>query len=107
MMGDERGYWPPYVGELWDAAARGSYETVGHVSQISMAKVWAMAVGRRGRWPFDASEHVVFTIDVVIVGYSANESTSGTRSHRFHLNKRECVTIPYLARQLLVFRKLN
>jgi hypothetical protein len=46
-----------------------------------------MAVGGRGRWPFNASEHVVFTIDVAVVGYSTSESTSGTRSHRFLLNK--------------------
>ena len=32
MMGDESGYWPPYVGELWDAAARGSFESVSTVT---------------------------------------------------------------------------
>jgi phage baseplate assembly protein gpV len=38
MTGDERGYWPPYVGELWDASPEGSFEsvpTVGRGIQIS------------------------------------------------------------------------
>ena len=35
MTGDERGYRAPYVGELWDAAARGSFESVSVVGHVS------------------------------------------------------------------------
>jgi len=27
MAGDERGYWPPYIGKLWDVAAGGRFES--------------------------------------------------------------------------------
>ena len=63
-----------------------------------MLEVWAVAVGGRGRWPFDASELIVLMADVAAVGHSMGESTDGARSHRFLLNKRECATVPYLAR---------
>ena len=108
MTGDERGYWPLYIGELRDAAAGGSFESVsttGHVTEISVADVWAVALGARGRWPLDAGELEVFKADVTTVGHSASESTNGLRSHRFLLNNRECATIPYLTRQLSVFYK--
>ena len=72
-----------------------------------MAEVWVVAVGGCGRWPFDVSEQIVFTVDVAIVGHSTSESTSSARSHRFLLNKRECETVPNIARQLLVFCKLD
>ena len=99
---------PPYVGELRDVAVEGSSKSVfavGHVTQISMAEVWATAVGIRGRWPSDADEFIVFMADVAAVGHLASESTDGERSHRFLLNKRDCMTIPYLACRLLVFCK--
>ena len=66
-----------------------------------------MDEGGCGRWPFDADELMVFVVDVVVVGHSTSESTTGARSHRFLLNKRECMTIPYLACQLSVFHKLD
>ena len=106
----ERGHCPPYIGELWDAAARGSFEsvsTLGHETQISVAEVWAVAEGERERWPFDVNELIVITMDVATMGYSASESTNGMRSHRFLLNNRECATVPYLAHQLTVFCKLD
>jgi hypothetical protein len=28
MTGDERGYWPSYVGELWDATTKGSSKSM-------------------------------------------------------------------------------
>ena len=70
-----------------------------------MAEVWAVAIGGRGRCPFDVCVLIVFMADVATVGHSACESTNDARSHRFLLNKRECATIPYLARQLSVFHK--
>ena len=78
---------------------------VNHEVQISRAEVQAMAKGGRGRWPFDADELIVFMADVATVGHSTSESTDGARSHRFLLNKRECVTIPYLVCELSVFYK--
>ena len=71
------------------------------------AEVWDVAKGGCGRWPSDAGELIVFVVDVAAVGHSTSESTDGVRSHRFLLNKRECMTLPYLARQLLVFCKSN
>jgi len=62
MTGDERGCWPPYVGEIRDAAAEGSFESVstaGHGTQISVAEVWAVAVGGCGRWPLDVGELIL------------------------------------------------
>jgi hypothetical protein len=103
MTDDERGYWPPYVGDLWDAAAWGSSKsvsTVGHGTQISVVEVWAMAVGRHGCWPISTDEPKVFTADVATMGHSASESTNGMRSHRFLLNNQECTTVPYLVHQL-------
>ena len=70
-----------------------------------MAEVWVVTTGSCGCWPFDADELVVFMVDVAAMGRSMSESTIGVRSHRFLLNKQECATIPYLARQLLVFCK--
>jgi hypothetical protein len=64
-----------------------------------------MAVGGRRCCPSDASELVVFTVDVATVGHSASECSDGAWSHRFLLSNQECVTIPYLGRQLLVFCK--
>ena len=64
-----------------------------------------MAIGGRGRWPFDIGELIVFMMDVATVGHSTSESTNGARSHRFLLNNRECATVSYLARQLSVFCK--
>jgi hypothetical protein len=52
-----------------------------------MAEVWAVTVGGRGRWPFDAGVLVVFMADVAAMGYFASEFTNGARSHRFLLNK--------------------
>ena len=78
---------------------------MGYMSWISMAEVWVIAAGGHGCWPFDAVELVVFAADVAAVGHSTSEFTGSARSHRFLLNKRECVTIPYLARQLSVFCK--
>ena len=46
MAGDERGYWPHYVGELWDAAPKGSSESVfaiGHGVWVPRAEDWVMA----------------------------------------------------------------
>ena len=63
--------------------------------------------GGRGRWPFGADELVVFVVDMAAVGHSMSKSIDGVSSHRFLLNKRECVTVPYLARQLSVFYKLD
>ena len=37
------------------------------------------------------------------MGRSTGESINGARSHRFLRNNQECVTVPYLAHQLLVF----
>ena len=78
---------------------------MGHGTQTSVVEVWAMTVGGRGRWPFDAGELIVFTMNVATMGHSASESTNDVRSHRFLLNNRECATVPYLARQLSVFCK--
>jgi len=75
--------------------------------QISRVEVRATAEGGRGRWPFDASELMVFMTDVATISHSMSESTDGARSHRFLLNKQECATITYLARQLSVFCKLD
>jgi hypothetical protein len=108
VVSGERGYWPPYVRQLRDAATEGSSESVfvvDHRVQISDAEVWSAAEGGRERWPFDTSELIVFVADVAIVGHSMSESTDGVRNHRFLLNNRECVTIPYLAHQLSVFCK--
>jgi hypothetical protein len=80
---------------------------VGHGTQISVAEVWAVAIGRRWRWPFDTNELVVFTVDVATVGHSISESTNGARSHRFLLNNREYAIVSYLARQLSVFCKAD
>jgi hypothetical protein len=44
-------------------------------------------------------------MDVATIGHSVSVTTDGTRSHRFLLNKRDCVTAPYLAWQLSVFCK--
>ena len=88
--GGERGYWPLWVSELSDAATGGSFESVsaaGYVSRISMAKVWVVAMGGRGCWPFGASEIVVFVVDVATVGHSTSEFAGSARSHRFLLNK--------------------
>jgi len=68
-----------------------------------MLEVWAVAVGGRGRWPFDGSELIVLMADVAAVGHSTSESTNDARSHRFLLNNQERATVPYLARQLSVF----
>ena len=110
MAGDERGYWPSYVGELWDADPEGISESVSTVDsgiQISRVEVRATAEGGRGRWPFSTDELIVFVADVAAVGHSTSNSIGGARSHRFLLNNRECATVPYLARQLSVFRKLD
>ena len=80
---------------------------MSHGIQISRAEVWATAEGRRGRWPFDADELIVFMVDVASMGHSASESTSSARSQCFLLNKQECTTVPYLARQLSLFCKLD
>jgi len=43
--GGERGYWPLWVGELQDAVAGGSSESVsavGYMSSISMVEVWVV-----------------------------------------------------------------
>jgi len=45
-----------------------------------------MTEGRRGRWPFDASELIVFMVDVATVGHFASESTNDVRSKCFMLN---------------------
>ena len=66
--------------------------------QFSRAKVKTVAESGRGRWPFDAYELVVFVADVAFLGHSTRESAGVARSHRFLLNKRECTTVPYLAR---------
>jgi hypothetical protein len=64
-----------------------------------------MADGGRGRWPVGADEPVVFTMVVTAMGHSTCESTDSARSHCFLFNNRECVTVPYLARQLSMFCK--
>ena len=79
----------------------------GHRTQISKVEVWTVADGGRGRWPISTDEPIVFTVDVTTAGHSTSESIGGVRSHRFLLNNRECATVPYLARQLLVFHKLD
>ena len=48
-----------------------------------------------------------FMVHVATVGHSTSESTNGARSHHFLLNNRECTIVLYMARQLLVFCKLN
>ena len=99
---------PPYVGNLWDAATEGSSKSVSAVDcgvQISDVEVWTVAEGGHGRWPSEASELIVFVADVAAMGHSASESTIGARSHRFLLNKRECTTIPYLARERIKMPK--
>ena len=75
------------------------------VSRISMTEVWVAATGGRGCCPFDVGELVAFAVDVAAKGHSPSEFTGSARSHLFLLNKRECVTVPYLARQLSVFCK--
>ena len=108
ITSDERGFWPPYIGELWDAAIGGSSENMSatnHGTQISRVEVRAMAKSGRRRGPIDVNELIVFMADVAAVGHSMGESTDGARSHRFLLNNRECVTVPYLVRQLSVFHK--
>jgi hypothetical protein len=82
-----------------------SVSAVGHGSQISNMEVWTVAYGGHGRWPVSADEPVVFIVDVTAMGHSTSESTSSARNHRFLLNNRECVTVPYQAHQLLVFCK--
>jgi hypothetical protein len=64
-------------------------------------------MGGHGCWPFDASELIVLVADVAVEGHSTSESTGSVRGHCFLLNKRECMTVPYLAHQLLVFCKLD
>ena len=108
MAGGEGGYWPTYIGELWDAASKGSSESVSVVDHgilNSRTKVWATTKGERRRWLFDADELIVFMVDVATVGHSMSESTDGVRSHHFLLNNRECATVSNLARQLSVFCK--
>ena len=78
-----------------------------HRAQISMAEVWIVAVGGRGRWPFDAGELIVFMEDVAAVDHSVGESTDGARIHCFLLNNRECTTVPNLARHLSMFCELD
>ena len=89
VAGGEGGYWPPYIGELWDADAEGSSESVSAVDrwvQIFEAVVWDVAEGGRRRWPSNSSELIVFMADMATVGHSMRESTSDARSHRFLLN---------------------
>jgi len=57
-----------------------------------------MAIGGRGRWPFDAGELIVLMLDVATVGHSTSESSDGAWRHRLLLNNRECATVPHLAR---------
>ena len=71
-------------------------------TQISKVQVWTTAEGVRGHWPFGANEPIVFMVDVTAMGHSTSESTDSVRSHR-----RECATVPYLARQLSMFYKLD
>jgi hypothetical protein len=66
-----------------------------------------VAEGGHGRWPFGADELVVSMMDMAAMGHSVSKSSNDARSHRFLLNNRECMTVPYLARQLSVFYKLN
>ena len=72
-----------------------------------MAEVWAVAIGERGRWPMDAGELIVFMANVAAMGHSASESIGGVRSLHLLLYNRECTIVPYLARQLSVFCKLD
>ena len=51
-----------------------------------MAEVWVMAIGGRGRWPFDIGELIVFMMDVATMGHSASEASDRAWSHRFLLN---------------------
>ena len=90
MTSDERGFYLPYVSELWDATTGGSFESVSSVNhkiQISRVEVWTVAEGKHGRWPSNAGELVVFMADVAAVGHFASESTDAMRSHCFLLNK--------------------
>ena len=64
-----------------------------------------MAEGGHGYWPFDTNDLIVFMVGVATAGHSTSEFISDARGHRFLLNNRECTTVPYLARQLLVFCK--
>jgi hypothetical protein len=66
-----------------------------------------MAEGGHGRWPFGTDELVVSMTDMAIMGHSVSKSSNDVRSHRFLLNNRECMIVPYLACQLSVFYKLN
>jgi hypothetical protein len=61
-----------------------------------------MAEGEHRRWPVGADEPIVFMVDVTATGHSTSESTGSARSHRFILNNRECMTVPYQACQLSV-----
>jgi hypothetical protein len=97
MADGERGYWPPCVGELWDATTEGSSEsasTVDHRVQISKVEVQSAPEGKLRCWPSGADELIVFVADVAVVGHSASESTDGARSHHFLLNNQECATAP-------------
>ena len=52
MAGDEKGYCPSYVGELWDVATEGRSESVsviGHRVQVSRVDDLAMAEDGHGR----------------------------------------------------------
>lgn len=54
---------------------------MGHVSRISRAEVQVVAAGRHGRWPFDASELIVFAVNVAAMGHSTSEFADGAGSH--------------------------
>jgi hypothetical protein len=65
---------------------------MSHGTQISEVEVWVMADGEREHWPVGTDEPIVFIVYVTTVGHSTSQSTSGVRSHRLLLNKRECAT---------------
>ena len=57
-----------------------------HGTQISREEVGDVAKGGRGLWSFNADKLIVFMEDVVALGHSMSESTSGARSRCFLLN---------------------
>jgi hypothetical protein len=60
-----------------------------------------------GWWPVDVDKLEASEAGAATGGRTKSKSDVGAGSHRFLLNNRECVTVPYLARQLSVFCRLT
>ena len=61
---------------------------VGHGVRVSKTEDSAVTADERGRWPIDADELRVRSMDEVARDRSTGESIVGTRSHRFLLNNK-------------------